>query len=145
MAERIAIIGSGVSGLICSWLLTKDDVKPQLTIYEKNDYLGGHTNTVDFTDAKVQFISIAITTKGRKISVDTGFIVYNNLNYPNLKRFFEETGVKTQDSDMSFSYADGTNDNLSLLNIIKEIWNGLEKVLVLFSHNQKTLFLLHFY
>jgi cation diffusion facilitator CzcD-associated flavoprotein CzcO len=59
--ERIAIIGSGVSGLICSWLLTREDAnQPKLTIYEKNDYLGGHTNTVDIVDEKV-FTQLTLT------------------------------------------------------------------------------------
>ena len=52
--QRVAIIGSGVSGSSCAWLLTRDEIEnTTITIYEKGNYLGGHTNTVDIKDEKV--------------------------------------------------------------------------------------------
>jgi len=86
--KNIAVIGSGISGLSCAWLLSKSQ---NVTLFEKDDRLGGHSNTVTFDLDK------------RPISVDTGFIVYNPVNYPNLVKFFEQLGVKTCDTDMSFS------------------------------------------
>lgn len=86
--ERIAIVGSGISGLGAAYFLCeKYDVK----IYEKHNYLGGHTNTVD------------ADYDGRRIAVDTGFIVFNHQTYPNLKRFFELLKVDCQKSQMSFA------------------------------------------
>ena len=86
--KNIAVIGSGISGLSCAWLLSRSQ---NVTLFEKDDRLGGHSNTVTFDLDK------------RAISVDTGFIVYNPVNYPNLVKFFEQLGVKTCDTDMSFS------------------------------------------
>jgi len=89
--RRIAIIGSGISGLGAAYAL-KDTA--DITIYEARDRLGGHawTRTIDYD--------------GRKIDVDVGFIVYNGLNYPNLIGFFDALGVETKKSDMSFSVSD---------------------------------------
>ncbi len=84
---NIAIIGSGISGLSAAWLLNKQH---RVTLFEKDDRLGGHANTVD------------VTTFDSALAVDTGFIVYNPVNYPNLVRFFEELGVATTETDMSF-------------------------------------------
>ncbi len=85
---KIAIIGSGISGMAASWLLNK---KYEIDLYEKNDYVGGHSNTVE------------IDYDGKKIAVDTGFIVFNHQTYPNLKALFELLQVKCQTSNMSFS------------------------------------------
>jgi predicted NAD/FAD-binding protein len=80
---KIAVIGTGIAGMSASWLLsTAHDV----TVYEKDDRLGGHTNTVDVDGT----------------GVDTGFIVYNEKNYPNLVALFNHFGVETQATDMSF-------------------------------------------
>lgn len=87
---KIAVIGSGISGLSCSWLLSK---KYKVDLYEKNDYFGGHSNTK----------SILTRLDNKRISVDTGFIVYNNKNYPNLSMFFEQLKVDSFSSNMSFS------------------------------------------
>ena len=76
--KKIAIIGSGISGLSCAWLLNKAH---DITLFEKDDRLGGHSNTVDFS------------IKGQKVSVDTGFIVFNPVNYRNLVKLFEELNV----------------------------------------------------
>jgi len=85
---RIAVIGSGISGLASSWLLSR---KHDVTLYEGNDYLGGHTHTHE------------IELAGRKLAVDTGFIVFNPDNYPLLSKLFDELGVESQPTTMSFA------------------------------------------
>ncbi|QDS98014.1 NAD(P)/FAD-dependent oxidoreductase [Adhaeretor mobilis] len=85
---RIAIIGSGISGLVCGWLLSR---KHEITLYEADSRLGGHTNTVDFT------------AFDREWSADTGFMVFNDRTYPNFIRLLDILGVASQPSDMSFS------------------------------------------
>jgi predicted NAD/FAD-binding protein len=89
---KLAVIGTGISGLTAAWALR--DVH-EVTVFEKANRLGGHSNTV------------TVDYDGTSIRVDTGFIVYNALNYPNLIAFFEALGVQTQQSDMSFSVRDG--------------------------------------
>ncbi len=90
--ERIAIIGAGIAGLGAAWAL---DRAHDITLYEAADRLGGHANTVDVDD------------EGRSVAVDTGFIVYNEPNYPNLVRLFHALDVPTEPSDMSFSVSIG--------------------------------------
>ena len=87
---RIAIIGSGISGLGAAISLA---ALPgvEIVVYEKDARAGGHANTIDVDYA------------GRSIAVDTGFIVYNELNYPNLTALFDWAGVETIASDMSFA------------------------------------------
>jgi len=92
MSERIAIIGSGISGLASAWLLSKTH---DVTLIEANDYVGGHTHTIEVAEGE------------HKIPVDTGFIVYNEPNYPLLTRLFERLGVATREGDMSFSASIG--------------------------------------
>lgn len=99
--QRIAVIGSGIAGLASAWLLAQHHPRrPQVTLIERNDYIGGHTHT------------IPVDEDGRSVPVDTGFIVYNEPNYPLLTRLFQRLGVATRSSDMSFaaSIADA-NDN----------------------------------
>lgn len=86
--KRIAIIGSGISGLGAAFAL---EGKAELTVYEANDRPGGHAHTMD------------VDYEGTPISVDVGFIVYNAHNYPNLINFFRNLDVATEDSDMSFA------------------------------------------
>ena len=62
-----------------------------VTVFESGGYIGGHTNT------------IRVNEGARELAVDTGFIVFNEINYPNLCRLFDELGVQSRDSDMSFS------------------------------------------
>ncbi len=88
MKEKIAIIGSGIAGLGSAYFLKKHH---DITIFEKNSYIGGHTNTIDVDD------------DGTTIPIDTGFIVYNEVTYPNLTRLFQEIGLETKNSKMSFS------------------------------------------
>jgi uncharacterized protein len=85
---RVAIVGTGVAGLGCAWHL-KDSAA--LTLFEKNTRTGGHTNTV------------SVNEDGRQVPIDTGFIVFNHVTYPNLCRLFDELGVRTKPSEMSFS------------------------------------------
>src|SRR5262249_18290648 len=85
---RIAVIGSGISGLSAAWMLSQ---RHDVTIYERADRLGGHSNTV------------MVSTAAGSMPVDTGFIVYNETNYPNLTAMFKHLGVPTQESDMSFA------------------------------------------
>ncbi|MEZ5542435.1 MAG: FAD-dependent oxidoreductase [Pseudomonadota bacterium] len=85
---RIAVIGGGIAGLSAAWLLQQ---RHQIVLYEAAGYLGGHTNTVD------------VQLDGASHPVDTGFLVHNDLTYPNLIRLFEHLGVETYESDMSFS------------------------------------------
>jgi hypothetical protein len=89
---RVAIVGGGVAGLAAAWGLAHG---ASVTLYEAAARLGGHTATVD------------IDYDGAPIAVDTGFIVYNTLNYPNLTAFFDHLGVETAPSDMSFSVSLG--------------------------------------
>jgi predicted NAD/FAD-binding protein len=86
-ALRIAVVGSGISGLSAAWLLSKAH---DVTLYEADGRLGGHAHTVD------------APTRAGAIPVDTGFIVYNEPNYPNLTALFAHLGVETVASDMSF-------------------------------------------
>lgn len=89
---RIAVIGSGIAGLGAAWLLSR---RHQLTIYEADARLGGHSNTVDVVD------------DDRRVPVDAGFIVFNEDTYPNLIALFGTLGVATKPSDMSFSVSIG--------------------------------------
>ncbi|MGY0581439.1 MAG: NAD(P)/FAD-dependent oxidoreductase [Paraglaciecola chathamensis] len=95
MSKRIAIIGSGISGLTCGHLLHKNH---DITIYEANDYVGGHTATKD------------VTVKGRDYAIDTGFIVYNDWTYPHFIKLMNKLGVKSQPTEMSFSVKNETQN-----------------------------------
>jgi predicted NAD/FAD-binding protein len=85
---KVAVIGSGIAGMGAAYLLSK---KFDVTVYEKNDYVGGHSNTVD-----------APRPDGGATPVDTGFIVYNERTYPNLIGLFDTLGVERIKTDMSF-------------------------------------------
>lgn len=86
--SSIAIIGTGIAGLGCAHFLHS---KFNITLYEKNSYVGGHTNT------------IVVEDNHKKIPIDTGFMVYNEITYPNLIRLFKELKVAAQTAPMSFS------------------------------------------
>ena len=85
---RIAVIGSGIAGMTSAYLLSEDH---EVVVYEANDYIGGHTNTVD------------VSIDGQPYAVDTGFIVFNERTYPNFIKLMNRLGVGWQDSVMSFS------------------------------------------
>ncbi len=85
---KIAIIGTGISGLTAAYLLNR---KHEITVFEKNDYVGGHTHTH------------AIKTDQTTYAVDSGFIVYNEVTYPNFIKLLDQLGVKRQKTTMGFS------------------------------------------
>ena len=89
--RKIAVVGSGISGLGAAWALSKHH---DVTVFEADSRIGGHAHTVD------------ITHNGQDISVDVGFIVCNPLNYPNFMPFLAELDVQTIRSDMSFAVSD---------------------------------------
>ncbi len=86
--KKLAIIGTGIAGMGAAYHL-KDHF--DLTVYEKNNYIGGHTNTVN------------VDENGTNIPIDTGFMVFNKVTYPNLLRLFEELDVPIKPTSMSFS------------------------------------------
>ena len=90
--RRVAVVGSGISGLAAAHALAGE---ARVTLFEAGDYFGGHTHTVDVTLPGAQ----GAVTHG----VDTGFLVFNHRTYPNLVRLFDELKVDTAASDMSFS------------------------------------------
>ena len=85
---RIAIIGSGIAGLATAHLLCRDH---EITLFESDSRVGGHVHTVE------------IESKHGMINIDTGFIVYNEQNYPNFVKLIQELDIQTQPSSMSFS------------------------------------------
>ena len=85
---KVAVIGTGISGNVAAYALRRDH---DITVYEAASYIGGHTNTVDVFEG------------GRKIPVDTGFIVFNESTYPNFIALMDEIGQQSQLSEMSFS------------------------------------------
>ena len=85
---RVAIIGTGIAGNVAAYKLRDQH---EVTVYEAATYVGGHTNTVDVYES------------GRKLAIDTGFIVFNDRTYPNFIRLLEEIGQSSQPSEMSFS------------------------------------------
>src|SRR3970282_2132733 len=85
---RIAVIGSGIAGLASAWLLSREHA---VTLFEAGDRFGGHTHTHD------------IELRPPHYAVDRGFIVHNPVNYPLLTRMFDELGVASQPTTMSFS------------------------------------------
>ena len=110
---KIAVIGSGISGLAAAWLMRRHaDVR----VYERNAHVGGHTNTIQVPGGP---------------AVDTGFIVFNERNYPELTALLRHLKVETQASDMSFSASIGSGrveyagDNLNTL--FAQRWNLLNR------------------
>ena len=91
---RIAIVGAGISGLTCAHMLHRDH---ELVVFEAGERPGGHANTV------------RVETPGGTHDVDTGFIVFNDRNYPNFERILGELAVPTQPSRMSFGVSDGAD------------------------------------
>ena len=90
---RIAIVGSGISGLTAAHLLHQEH---EVTLFEADDRIGGHTSTVE--------------VEHERFGIDTGFIVFNDRNYPNFERLLDSLGVESQPSSMSFSVCDAVHD-----------------------------------
>jgi len=88
---KVAIVGSGIAGLTCAYLL---DRRHDVTVFEASDWVGGHTHTVQ------------VTVDGREYAVDTGFIVFNDWTYPNFIRLLGQLGVSFKPTEMSFSVTD---------------------------------------
>ncbi|QSX34571.1 NAD(P)-binding protein [Shewanella avicenniae] len=86
--KRIAIVGSGISSLTCGYLLSK---KHEVTLFEANPTLGGHTATVD------------VELAGKQYAIDTGFIVFNDRTYPNFQKLMAKIGIEALPTEMSFS------------------------------------------
>ncbi len=87
--RRVAVVGSGVAGLVAAYVLQRD---ADVTLFEADDRLGGHAHTHDLEGPS-----------GHVVGVDTGFIVHNRRTYPVLLRLFDELDVPTQESEMSMS------------------------------------------
>ena len=85
---KIAVVGSGISGLSAAYYLSKNH---QVDLFEKENYFGGHSHTID------------LNISAKKIAVDIGFIVFNFKTYPNLIKFYNENKIEIEKSDMSFS------------------------------------------
>ncbi len=90
---KIAVVGAGISGLSAAWLLSK---RHEVSLFEKNDHIGGHADTFEVTDPR-----------GHSLPVDTGFIVYNPVCYPNLVGLFDYLNVPTAETEMSFAVSIG--------------------------------------
>ena len=86
--KKIAVVGSGISGLAAAWLLSR---RYRVTLYEAAPRLGGHAHTVE------------VALEGRRFPVDTGFLVFNHRTYPNLTALFDTLGVEVTQSEMSFA------------------------------------------
>ena len=134
--KNIAIIGSGVSGLTAAYLLSK---KHKVTVFEKNDYIGGHTATVDIEKA------------GKLYTIDTGFIVFNDKTYPNYLALLDEIGIGKQATEMSFAVhncqtgLEYNGHNLNTLfaqrsNIFKPHFWMLVKEILRFNKRCKSIF-----
>ncbi len=92
--KRIIIVGSGVTGIVASLLLSE---KYEVTVLEAAQRLGGHTNTIEHTDSE-----------GKRVAIDTGFIVLNDRTYPTFHRFLKRIGIEARYADMSFSLSCST-------------------------------------
>ncbi len=95
MGRKIAIVGTGIAGLATAHALHRQH---DITVFEAGSAPGGHAHTV------------AVDTPGGRVDVDTGFIVFNDRNYPRFERFLADLRVAWQPSDMSFSVSDGIGD-----------------------------------
>ena len=136
MPMNIAIVGAAISGLVTAYILSRDH---DVTVFEKEKKAGGHAQTTLVDDG------------GRVLPIDTGFIVFNTLNYPMLNRLFETLGVRTHNSNMSFSVRCDKDDfeyNGSSLNKIfsqrrnlfhPEMWKMLKDILQFNRHAKQSL------
>jgi predicted NAD/FAD-binding protein len=87
--KKIAVIGSGISGLGFAYIAKKNNI--DVTLFEQNETFGGHSNTID------------LTVEDQRFAVDTGFLVHNRLTYPNLIELFEQLGIDIVDTEMTLS------------------------------------------
>ena len=124
---KIAIIGSGITGLSLNYLLDK---KYDVTLFEESNYLGGHANTA------------TIKYNDKNIAVDTGFIVFNFSTYPNLKAFFELLKVKISKSNMSFGIRNFDNNLEYSGNNLAGVFAQKQNLLKPLGLNKKAPFLI---
>ena len=92
---KIAIIGTGIAGNVAAYKLREEH---EITVFESASYIGGHTNTVDVYEG------------GKKLAIDTGFIVFNDRTYPNFIQLLDEIGQSSKESEMSFSVSSQNGD-----------------------------------
>ena len=90
--QKIAIVGSGIAGLTSAYMLYKDH---EITLFEADEYIGGHTHTVE------------VEIDDKQYAIDTGFIVFNDTNYPHFSEILRDLGVASEPTDMSFSMSCG--------------------------------------
>ena len=130
---KIAVIGSGISGLVAAYQMADE---ADITVFEANEYVGGHTHTID------------ISTEEGQYAVDTGFIVFNDWTYPNFCALMDVLGVESQRSDMSFGLrSDPSNIEFALpslnsffanrVNILNPKYYGLLRDIVRFNKQAK--------
>ncbi|QDU60752.1 protoporphyrinogen oxidase [Planctomycetes bacterium Pan216] len=135
---KIAILGTGISGLFCAYLLQRHH---DLAVYEANEYVGGHAHTVD------------VSLDDKPFAVDTGFIVFNPATYPNFIKLLDRLGVPSRETSMSFSVrCDPTgleygSDSLNALfaqrrNLVRPRFLGLIQEILRFNQAGRT-FLAH--
>ena len=126
--KKIAVVGTGIAGLASAWILSQ---KYEVTLYEKNDYVGGHTNTR------------AATFGDKTVYADTGFMVFNNKTYPHLMKMFEYLDIQSVKTDMAFGITVGggqfefSSDNVFVqpLNFFRpKYWKMLSDI-VRFNHH----------
>ena len=86
--QRIAVVRTGIAANTVAWRLAPDH---DITVFEADNRIGGHTNTVD------------VLAEGKRWAIDTGFIVFNDVTYPNFIQLLDDLGVESQASEMSFS------------------------------------------
>lgn len=133
--RRIAVIGAGVAGFSAAWLLSP---RHEVTLYEENDWIGGHAHTVD------------VETSSGAIAVDTGFIVYNDRSYPNFSAMLDHLGVASVPTNMSFAASTGggrfeySSDFLGLIgqkrNIARpQYWKMLADIVRFYGHAEGLL------
>jgi predicted NAD/FAD-binding protein len=133
--RRIAVIGGGIAGLSAAWLLSR---RHEVTLYEKEDWLGGHAHTVD------------VETERGPLAVDTGFIVYNQANYPNFVRLLDQLNVASTETNMSFAASVGegrfeySSDLLGLVgqtsNLVRpDYWQMLADIVRFYTHAESLL------